>query len=257
MSQRGRMLYPLDRDRVDAGDAWASYAARMFEEEQIEWREAAADTSAHIEQREREWTLSDELVRLPSRQASIIALLFGLCGEREHSLSEVGAIFGVTRERIRQIENKALRTLRGRLRSNEPPGFDRDAFVAHQQRLISEHQERAKQERDQEQERLLRVVPTPQDARARPRHPSWHSKALQMLARIHAKHQPDTIIDICDLIPTPSNLPGQYVMQHECMIRFTFDDASTLDVPPGLYLVPAGAVVGRRLPDGITLLGPV
>lgn len=49
---------------------------------------------------------------LPPREAMILRLRFGLENGRYHTLEEVGAKFGLTRERIRQIENTALRRLR-------------------------------------------------------------------------------------------------------------------------------------------------
>jgi RNA polymerase primary sigma factor len=49
---------------------------------------------------------------LTAREASIIRMRFGLGGAGEHSLEQVGERFGVTRERIRQIEAKALERLR-------------------------------------------------------------------------------------------------------------------------------------------------
>ncbi len=49
---------------------------------------------------------------LPEREASILTLRFGLGDEGEKTLEEVGAIFNVSRERVRQLENKALRKLR-------------------------------------------------------------------------------------------------------------------------------------------------
>ena len=45
---------------------------------------------------------------LPSREATILSLRFGLRGERVYTLKEVGEKLGLTRERIRQIQNKAL-----------------------------------------------------------------------------------------------------------------------------------------------------
>ncbi|MBS1991241.1 MAG: RNA polymerase sigma factor RpoD/SigA [Cyanobacteria bacterium SZAS LIN-3] len=53
------------------------------------------------------------LSKLTDRQRQVIVLRFGLDGNREHTLEEVGEIFSVTRERIRQIEAKALEALRG------------------------------------------------------------------------------------------------------------------------------------------------
>ena len=51
------------------------------------------------------------LDKLPEREAAILRLRFGLVGEREHTLEEIGRMYGVTREAIRQIEGKALRKL--------------------------------------------------------------------------------------------------------------------------------------------------
>lgn len=58
------------------------------------------------------------LADLPERQADVIRMRFGIGRDAEMTLEEIGKLFGVTRERIRQIEAKALRTLShpGRLR---------------------------------------------------------------------------------------------------------------------------------------------
>ena len=66
-------------------------------------------------------TICDEIIRdnasriiesLPPREASILKLRFGLDEEGEKTLEEVGEQFKVSRERVRQLENKALRKLR-------------------------------------------------------------------------------------------------------------------------------------------------
>jgi len=51
---------------------------------------------------------------------------FGLEDGTEHTLEEVGELFAVTRERIRQIEAKALRKLRQPLRSSKLKSFRED-----------------------------------------------------------------------------------------------------------------------------------
>ncbi|MCQ2449922.1 MAG: RNA polymerase sigma factor RpoD [Clostridia bacterium] len=62
----------------------------------------------------------DSVLRtLTPREESVIRLRFGLQDGRSHTLEEVGSEFNVTRERIRQIEAKALRKLRHPVRSNK------------------------------------------------------------------------------------------------------------------------------------------
>ena len=56
--------------------------------------------------------LADIIATLSEREQKIIKLRFGIGGGRPHTLEEVGAEFSVTRERIRQIEAKALSKLR-------------------------------------------------------------------------------------------------------------------------------------------------
>jgi RNA polymerase primary sigma factor len=56
--------------------------------------------------------VSEALAELTPREQRILQMRFGLGGEGDHTLEEVGKVFGVTRERIRQIEAKALEKLR-------------------------------------------------------------------------------------------------------------------------------------------------
>ena len=63
--------------------------------------------------------IDDVLKTLTPREEAVIRLRFGLMDGRCHTLEEVGSEFNVTRERIRQIEAKALRKLRHPVRSNK------------------------------------------------------------------------------------------------------------------------------------------
>lgn len=54
----------------------------------------------------------DAMDVLDEREARILTLRFGIGGERKHTLKELGELFGITRERIRQIQKGALRKLR-------------------------------------------------------------------------------------------------------------------------------------------------
>ena len=56
--------------------------------------------------------IEEVLAALSPREAQVLRMRFGLSGERAMTLEEVGSRFGVTRERIRQIEAKALRKLK-------------------------------------------------------------------------------------------------------------------------------------------------
>ena len=56
--------------------------------------------------------LAEALLRLNPRMRRVLALRFGLDGEQPQTLEEVGAGLGITRERVRQLEARALRELR-------------------------------------------------------------------------------------------------------------------------------------------------
>ena len=67
--------------------------------------------------------LKEILDTLTEREADVLRMRFGMYDGRSHTLEEVGQIFGVTRERIRQIENKAIRKLRHPSRAKKIKDF--------------------------------------------------------------------------------------------------------------------------------------
>ena len=77
---------------------------------------APADAAATLMLKEQ---LGEVLKTLTPREAKVLMLRFGLEGGHPHTLEEVGKEFDVTRERIRQIEAKALRKLRHPSRSKK------------------------------------------------------------------------------------------------------------------------------------------
>ena len=81
---------------------------------------APADAASHTMLREQ---LSDVLSTLTPREEKVLRLRFGLEDGRSRTLEEVGKEFNVTRERIRQIEAKALRKLRHPSRSKRLKDF--------------------------------------------------------------------------------------------------------------------------------------
>ncbi len=65
----------------------------------------------------------EALSELTPREERILRMRFGIGGMNEHTLEEVGKTFGVTRERIRQIEAKALEKLRSLRRARKLIAF--------------------------------------------------------------------------------------------------------------------------------------
>ena len=75
-----------------------------------------ADEHGDPEEQAMDRFLSEEiesaLRTLPPRDAKVLRLYFGLDGGREHTLEEIGGMLGVTRERVRQLRDRALKRLR-------------------------------------------------------------------------------------------------------------------------------------------------
>jgi len=74
------------------------------------------DDQSNAEEQAMDRFLTDEienaLATLPARDAKVLRLYFGLDGGREHTLEEIGGMLGVTRERVRQLRDRALKRLR-------------------------------------------------------------------------------------------------------------------------------------------------
>jgi RNA polymerase primary sigma factor len=75
-----------------------------------------ADEQSDPEEQAMERFLAEQidlaLRTLPARDAKVLRLYFGLEGGREHTLEEIGGMLGVTRERVRQLRDRALKRLR-------------------------------------------------------------------------------------------------------------------------------------------------
>jgi RNA polymerase primary sigma factor len=69
--------------------------------------------------------VGEALAGLTPREQRILRMRFGIGGSEDHTLAEVGKVFGVTRERIRQIEAKALEKLRHPARAGKLATFAR------------------------------------------------------------------------------------------------------------------------------------
>ena len=79
---------------------------------------------------------TDQVLKtLSPREEKVIKMRFGLGDGSEHTLEEVGQSFTVTRERIRQIEAKALRKLRHPSRSRKLRAFVALGLVRRQQKV--------------------------------------------------------------------------------------------------------------------------
>lgn len=99
-------IQSLDANIGGSDDDDSSELGNFVEDDSMVKPEDAASTQLLREQ------VLDVVDGLNDREKKIIKMRFGLDGDRPHTLEEVGAEFAVTRERIRQIEAKALNKLR-------------------------------------------------------------------------------------------------------------------------------------------------
>jgi RNA polymerase primary sigma factor len=74
--------------------------------------EEAAEPEMAVEERLLSEQIERALDTLSPRDARVLRLYFGLEGGREHTLEEIGNLLGVTRERVRQLRDRALKRLR-------------------------------------------------------------------------------------------------------------------------------------------------
>jgi RNA polymerase primary sigma factor len=104
----------------------ASLDAPLNDEDGTEFGELVGDESAvdpaeNLSDKDLQEEVADLLGVLDDRERKIINSRFGLDGGKARTLEEVGQKFGVTRERIRQLQNIALAKLRRALRKREHP----------------------------------------------------------------------------------------------------------------------------------------
>jgi len=107
--KRVQELLDLVEDPVSletpVGDGESMYADLI---EDIHSERPDETTSQKLRRKE----LAEALLRLNPRMRRVLSLRFGLDGETPQTLEEVGAGLGITRERVRQLESRALRELR-------------------------------------------------------------------------------------------------------------------------------------------------
>ena len=105
---------PTSLDAPVGDDSSSDYSEMIGDERAVNPLDALADKNMHGQ-------LDGLLDILDERESRIIDARFGLNGKKPMTLEEVGREFGVTRERIRQLQNIALAKMRKKLRKRERP----------------------------------------------------------------------------------------------------------------------------------------
>ncbi len=95
---------PISLERPVGEEEETAFGDLVADEAAVSPVEAASDEALSEK-------LDELLDRLPEREAAVLRLRFGLEGGREHTLEEIGRMYGVTREAIRQVESKGLRKM--------------------------------------------------------------------------------------------------------------------------------------------------
>jgi RNA polymerase primary sigma factor len=128
----------LDAKRVrryrQASRAPVSLDAPIGDDENDRVSEVVADPNAALPSEQLAYQSDNALVQeilatLPEREREILALRFGLADGKERTLEEVGERFGVTRERIRQIQEQALKTIRKTMEKRDQPVEEIDTYA--------------------------------------------------------------------------------------------------------------------------------
>jgi RNA polymerase primary sigma factor len=109
MQQYGREPISLNTPLGEDGDS--ELGDLIEDSEAIQPGEAASFTLLQEQ-------LRSVLGTLPEREAGVVSLRFGLADGQPRTFDEIGTVYGVSRERIRQIESKAMYRLRHPSRSN-------------------------------------------------------------------------------------------------------------------------------------------
>jgi len=103
------------------------------------------DINKDIQEKQTHDIVEDYLDSLTPRESKVLRLIYGIDTHKEHTLEEVGKMFNLTRERVRQIQSEALRKMRHPARSDNLKGL-----IDGQETLTSEdkkklHKEKIKQ----------------------------------------------------------------------------------------------------------------
>jgi RNA polymerase primary sigma factor len=110
---RTAAIRPASLDAPVGDDGDSHLFGEIIEDEQAE------TPYEQLEEKTVNTMLRDMVKTLPPREATILTYRFGMDGGPERTLEEVGQKFGVTRERVRQIQNIALRKMRRMIEKRE------------------------------------------------------------------------------------------------------------------------------------------